>query len=485
MSFSSSVFILYFLPAALILYYLCWFSRPLQNLVLLTASLVFYAFGQTTYFIILIFSVLWNWMVGMLIGMHRGRWRTVFLAAGCLVNLGVLLFFKQLPPFINAVFAGWTPWAPVPITPVSKLVPLGLSYYTLQACGYCVDVYRRTYGAEKNPLMIGLYLSFFPKMAAGPLIPYADMKEQLLCGGTLRRKFSPEEFSAGLCRFACGLAKIVLFGGSMARISDYVFIWSEMGQADINVPALLAWVGLLALSLKIYYQLSGYADAAVGLGLMFGIRLPENFNYPFYSPSLTIFWQRWNITVLGWFREYAFPFLRQFNRRKGNMDMVILHLFFTWVLFAFWHGSGWTRFFWGALQFLFLLVEHFFSYFGIPRDKWYMRVYTLVVVILSFVFLRTVDLYQAGAFFRNLFGANHNGFFSAVAWVFVRENWIWLAGGILFCFPFWSGLRNRFQAKFAGWVPVSLALYPILMAALLAVTLIFMSQDILVPFEYY
>jgi D-alanyl-lipoteichoic acid acyltransferase DltB (MBOAT superfamily) len=264
MSFTSLLFITCFLPSALILYYLCSFSRKLQNFILLVLSLGFYALGQGGYIFILAFSILWNWIIGLLIDSpgHPG-WKKVFMVTGILINALVLIFFRQLVPLGGILFN------PQLLPRIfSFALPLGLSYYTFQAIGYCADIYRGEIRAEKNPAVLGLYLSFFPKMIAGPINSFGDMKSQFM-----KRTFSVRTFSAGLCRFGLGLSKNVLLAGHLLFISDYVFRWSAMG--DANVPALLAWLGLLAYTLGIYTLFSGCIDMAIGLGGMFGFVLPE------------------------------------------------------------------------------------------------------------------------------------------------------------------------------------------------------------------
>jgi D-alanyl-lipoteichoic acid acyltransferase DltB (MBOAT superfamily) len=217
---------------------------------------------------------------------------------------------------------------------------------------------------------------------------------------------------------------------------------------------------------------------AIGLGGMFGFTLPENFEYPYNSPSLIVFWQRWNITVLGWFRKYLYPWLKSFSRSGGNLDKAILNLLFTWIIFALWHGSGWTIFLWGIVQFAFLTLEHFRGYVSPGSGRWYTRIYTMAVVMLSFVFLRTENLYQAGSFFKNLFALNYNGISSAVAWVLIRENWLWLGAALICSFPAGSLIKGKGAAVLS-------ALYPLMIAGLLALTAIFYLQEWPIPFEYY
>ena len=478
MLFSNTLFILYFLPAAFIIYHLFFFSHRIQNVVLLLICLAIYSIGQTVFVFILLFSIVLNWGAAYFIEKYSSTRRIakIIAAAAAGINLGVLFFFKQLNPILLNNFSETN------LVLFLRLgLPLGLSYFTLQGLSYLADVYRGDLRAEKNPIYLGLYLSFFPKMVAGPLISYGAMKEQIRF-----RSFSLERISRGFCRFTIGLAKFVLVGNSMGRISDYIFAWSAMGPNLFNVPVLLAWIGLLAFMLKLYHQLSGYCDMAIGLAMMLEYRLPENFNYPFMASSLMEFWQRWNITVLGWFRNYLYPFLRGFSRKIINDDIILLNLFITWFMFALWHGTSWSIQFWGALQFIFLTIEHFSGFLGARRGTWYARIYTLGVLILSFVFLKTENLYVAGSFFKNLFGLSNNGFFSDIALVFFREYWIWFILGIISCFPVVPWLRKCLEPRMPKIVAgAGGILYPILIIGLLLITFTYISQESWAPFEYY
>ena len=478
MLFSNVFFIFYLLPVIFILYYLCFFSRNLQNYILMIFGIFFYAIGQAVFIFVLLFSILWNWGAAILIDKYKRKEqeRKLIFISAVVGNLAVLVFFKQLNPILSLNLSH---------TGMENLfrigLPLGLSYYTLQSLSYIIDVYRGEIEAEHNLCLIGLYISFFPRMIVGPLSSYGNMKKQMLS-----REFSLDLLSSGFCRFVRGLAKVILIGNIMARISDYVFSWSAMGRDYINVPASLAWLGLLAFLLRLYHQLSGFSDMAIGLGMMFQYRLPENFRYPFAASSLMEFWQRWNITVLGWFKNYVYLFLRRFSRKIANMDTVLMNLFFTWFLYALWHGPSWSIMFWGGLQFFFLLVEHFLGYFDIKRGTWYMRIFFYNVIIFSFVFFRTEDLFVAATFYKNLFILNRNGFLSDVALIFLREYWLWLTIGIITCFPIIPKLRRLLIARFDKRIfkAVSFA-YPIMMSGLLILVIIYALMEPQVPFNYF
>jgi D-alanyl-lipoteichoic acid acyltransferase DltB (MBOAT superfamily) len=273
----------------------------------------------------------------------------------------------------------------------------------------------------------------------------------------------------------------------MGRISNHVFLMSVMGTDGFHVPVLLAWLGLLAFMLKIYHQLSGFCDMARGLAGIFLYDLPKNFDYPYIASSLQEFWQRWNITVLGWFRNYTYPLLWKIARRVSiTSDMLIFNIFLTWFLFALWHGLSETTIFWGFLQFALLLLEHFKTSFGMKIKGLASRLFTLTAIMVSFVFLRTETMTEAGMFLRNLFGLNNNAVAGDIVFVFAREYWVWFSAGIIASIPLIPWLINKLKNRMLpGIGGIGAIVYPLFMVGRLLLVIVYILNEPMIPFEHF
>ena len=407
MLFSSIVFLFYFFPAVLVLYYALSFSRSLQNVLLLIASLVFYAWGEPVNVLLMLFSIVFNSLMGYLVQRCQGRAKKGFLVLTVACNLGILFVFKYLGFVLDNL--GITQGALGSFRPA---LPIGISFFTFQALSYVVDVYRGTVKAE-NPFYVGLYISFFPQLIAGPIIQYNSVAEQIRS-----RRTSFDMLSMGLCRFTVGLGKKVLLSNCFAAMADNIFNWSAIGVERYPVPVTLAWLGSLAYTLQIYYDFSAYSDMAIGLGLCFGFRFGENFNYPYSACCVSDFWRRWHISLTSWFREYVYIPLG--GNRVANQDTMVRNMFVVWLLTGIWHGANWTFLFWGLYYFVLQLMERFFQIPKYAPGKPLCHLYTLLVVNAGWVIFRADNLYQAGRFFMNMLGLNHNGFFSDIAWMLLR-----------------------------------------------------------------
>ncbi len=421
MVFSSITFLFYFFPIVLILYFLCSFHRGLQNLVLFASSLLFYAWGEPVNVLLLIASVVFNTLAGYLVASGSEGKRKCFLVLDIIGNLAVLFLFKYLG-FVTQLLS--------PVIGERRIItialPIGISFYTFQAMSYVVDVYRGTV-VPANLFRVGLYISFFPQLIAGPIIQYKDVADQIK-----NRKCSFDKFAVGMSRFAVGVIKKVLLANTFASLADNIFGWSMIGSDHFAVPATLAWLGSISYTLQIYYDFSAYSDMAIGLALCFGFQFTENFNYPYIATSVNDFWKRWHISLTNWFREYVYFPLG--GSRVKNRDIMVRNLFIVWLLTGIWHGANWTFILWGLFYFIIQLAERFFSY---PEKMplWLRHVYTLLVVNFAWVLFRAENLYQAGRFFLNMLGMNRNGFTSDLAHLLIRENWVFLLAGILFSMP--------------------------------------------------
>lgn len=478
MLFSSAVFLFFFFPAVFLVYYALSFSRPCQNLWLFAASLLFYAWGEPVYVLLMLASILVNWAAGLAVERYRERPRAqkTVLVLVCMVNLGTLGVFKYggfLVRNINSAF-------PQPLLPTVDLaLPIGISFFTFQALSYVIDVYRQDTRAERNPFDVGLYVAFFPQLIAGPIVRYHSVARQIRT-----RRSSWRGISIGCARFVTGLGKKILLANNMAILADLIFNWSESGTVYINVPVITAWLGAIAYTLQIYFDFSGYSDMAIGLGLMFGFQFEENFHYPYAAVSVTDFWRRWHISLTSWFREYVYFPLG--GSRVENKDRMVRNVFIVWLLTGIWHGAEWTFVFWGLWHFVFQMAERFFGYAeNNPHTGW-LRLYTLLEVMLGWVMFRARDLYQTYVYFKNLFGLNGNSLWNDATWFLLREYAVFLVLGVLFSLPVAQKCSERLSAPRIGAVGKSMtALYPAVMLGLFVLCVSYLARGGYNPFIYF
>lgn len=375
MAFSSIPFLCAFFPVVTALYYLTP-SAKLKNCFLIAVSLLFYAYGEGIYVLLLLVCVCFNYLAARLIERSK-KGKKMLLALAVVSNLGVLGVYKYAGMIIEAVNRIANLDIPVP----AIHLPLGISFFVFQALSYVIDVYRGTVKADKSFVRILLYISFFPQLIAGPIIKYHDISEQLD-----RRELSVERTCRGIRRFIVGLSKKVLISNTMGLAADYVFSrqYGELGM-------LLAWLGAIAYLFQIYFDFSGYSDMAIGMGRMFGFDFMENFRYPYAAKSMQDFWRRWHISLSGWFREYLYIPLG--GNRKGETRTWLNRLlvfFFT----GLWHGANWTFVVWGLFHGMFLMLETVFPRMT-KKMGVFRHVYVLLVVCVGFVIFRAESMGQA------------------------------------------------------------------------------------------
>lgn len=400
MVFSSLTFLCVFLPVILIL------DRVLpgvktKNVLLLLASIVFYAYGEPFCVFIMLGSCVLNYMWALFIGKCLDKEKKgpakLIVALSVLQNLAVLGVYKYADFAISQInlIPGVT------IKPTGIVMPIGISFFTFQAMSYVIDVYRRDCKVQKNPFNVMLYVSFFPQLVAGPIVKYHDIELEIT-----NRKETPEETAKGIRRFICGLAKKVFIANYVAVIADKLF-----GANPTQIGALSAWVGAIAYMLQIYFDFSAYSDMAVGLGLMFGFHFKENFNYPYISTSIREFWRRWHISLSTWFKEYLYIPLG--GNRKGKVRTVI-NKFIVFLATGIWHGANWTFIFWGLYHGVFQMIEEFFrSVTGKDKKdadakpnlfvKGLGHIYAVLVVMVGFVFFRADTLSQGFFWVKEMF----------------------------------------------------------------------------------
>ena len=376
MLFSSNTFLFGFLPAVVVLYYLC--PRRCRNVLLLVSSLIFYGWGEPKYVLLMLVSILLNYFCGLAAARQQSRQRSVrgVLIVGVVLNLGMLGFFKYGKFFFGSAF----PDIPLPI---------GISFYIFQAMSYLIDVCRREVEVQKNVLTFGTYVTLFPQLIAGPIVRYRDVAEML----ESRRENLPQ-FSRGVQRFVVGLSKKVLLANTFGAA------WNAL---QVTTGTAAAWLGLLCYTLQIYFDFSGYSDMAIGLGQLFGFIFLENFNYPYISASITEFWRRWHISLSTWFKEYVYIPLG--GNRKG-LARQIFNILVVWLLTGLWHGASWNFVLWGGYYAALLILEKcWLLKAGEKLPLVLRRMLTMVLVMLGWALFYFEDLGALGAFLGRLFTA--------------------------------------------------------------------------------
>ena len=411
MLFSSIVFLFTFLPAVMILYYLL--PVRFRNVILLLASLVFYAWGEPVYLFLMLLSILFNYFSGLDIArsLQDKRAAKRSLVFNLIINLAVLGFFKY-EGFVLDTLNGILP---VHISYHALPLPIGISFYTFQILSYIIDVYRGNVKVQTNLLNFALYVTMFPQLIAGPIVQYADVDEQLAS-----REVSWTKFGEGSMYFIRGLAKKVL----LANTSGMIFT-EVSGLAKGNVAVMTAWLGAFAYMFQIYFDFSGYSDMAIGLGKMFGFEFNMNFNYPYVSKSITEFWRRWHISLSSWFRDYVYIPL------GGNRVSKIKHirnLLIVWFLTGLWHGAAWNFVAWGLYYGVILIIEKYVLSPVLDRLPDVVRhIYSIVLVVIGWVLFFSSSFGQAADYIRVMFGAGAHGFADRESMYLLTSNLIlWL-----------------------------------------------------------
>lgn len=391
MYFSSMTFLWIFLPATLVLYFIAERTKNVwvKNIVLLAASLVFYAWGEPVYIFLLLFSVFINYLFGIIISGDTVRFRKLLLFLAVVFNLSLLGFFKYFNFFAGNVnrILGYEAVALSQFT-----LPLGISFYTFQAMSYVIDVYKKEVNAQKNFFSLLLYISLFPQLVAGPIVKYKDIEEQMKY-----RVSTDAKRAYGVKRFVYGLGKKVLLSNVMGKYVDMLLAFHTE-----QLSTGLLWMIMIMYSFQLYYDFSGYSDMAIGLGAMFGFEFKENFNYPYISKSIREFWNRWHISLSTWFKEYVYIPLG--GNRKGKVR-TYLNLFLVFFLTGFWHGAGLNFIFWGMLHGVFMVLERLG--FGKVLDKNPIKLlnhlYALLVVVCAWPFFRIESIREGAIYLKSMF----------------------------------------------------------------------------------
>lgn len=435
MVFSSMVFMCIFLPVVFILHCILPGIR-LKNALLLLASVLFYAYGEPVYIILLFVSTLLNYFCACLI--ESSKYKKVILTLAVICNLGILIVFKYTDFILGTVNTLTGLHLPLP----QIRMPIGISFFTFQAMSYVIDVYRGTTKAQKNYAKVLLYISFFPQLIAGPIVKYHDIAQEID-----NRTQSLEGVSLGIRRFSAGLCKKVLISNTMGLVADQLF-----GASAGNINAAGAWLGAISYMLQIYFDFSGYSDMAIGLGWMFGFHFKENFNYPYISGSIREFWRRWHISLSGWFLEYLYIPLG--GNRKGKFRTVVNKMI-VFLCTGIWHGAAVNFLFWGIYHGCFLMLEEYVPWIGRKGSKLkavFQHIYALLVVCIGFVFFRADTMSQGLFWIKEMFA----GFtWNAAAMSFAVQQitpvfLVTLAGALIACCPVIKTVNNKkWYAPFA------------------------------------
>ena len=476
MVFSSFVFLLVFLPLVLLLYYIC--PGRVRNLLLLIASLIFYAWGEPVYVLIMVFSIFFDYVNGRLIERFKNR-NSPWKAKAALVidlcgNLAILGFFKYADFFIgnlNTITGAG-------ISLLHIALPIGISFYTFQTMSYTIDVYRGVVPAQHNILTFATYVTLFPQLIAGPIVQYKTVEKELT-----ERKVTLRDFSEGAFRFSVGLAKKVLLANQIGSLWDTISRLNQMSVAT-------AWLGAVAYTFQIYFDFSGYSDMAIGLGRMFGFHFLENFNFPYMSKTITEFWRRWHISLSSWIREYVYIPLG--GNRKG-LARQLINIMIVWMLTGLWHGANWNFVLWGIYYGVLLMIEKLFLLKWLEKlPDWVGHIYTLFLVVIGWTIFAQTNLQQLGAYLKTMFGIGQAVFVDSDFLYFASTNAVLLAA-LVICSIDFCAFRNRrlpekerstvYEAveKSKGWTIVK----PVIMLVLLVVSFAFLVGDSYNPFLYF
>ncbi|UOW68318.1 MBOAT family O-acyltransferase [Paraclostridium bifermentans] len=410
MVFSSIVFLFTFLPITLILYYIS--PRKMKNIVLLLISLIFYAWGEPVYVFLMMFTTVFDYLIGLLINKYRRnriKSKRIFIFA-VLVNLGILGFFKYygfVIENINSVFSLNIGYNQLPL-------PIGISFYTFQTLSYVIDVYLDKVKVQKSLISFGLYVTMFPQLVAGPIVRYTDIDYQLK-----HRTHSMNKFGEGVDRFIQGLSKKVLLANNIGMI------FTSIQQYDASeISVLTAWLAIAAYTLQLYFDFSGYSDMAIGLGKMLGFDFIENFNYPYISKSVTEFWRRWHISLGSWFREYVYIPL---GGNRCSTIFQLRNLCIVWFLTGLWHGADWNFILWGLYYGLILIIEKFLLKDILERmPSLIQHLYTMVLVMIGWTFFGIESIQKSLEYIKVMFFLNGNKIIDSTFIYYLHTNLILL-----------------------------------------------------------
>ena len=473
MVFSTIVFVFFFLPLVLLGVFLIP-KLPVKNIFLILVSLIFYTWLEGTTVILLISSFFVNYLSGLLIG--KTRYRKLFMIGAVCINLLILVYYKYLGFILSNL--------PFPVLSGTNnlhiSLPVGISFFTFQGLSYILDVYRNKQQAERNPLRVMLYIVLFPQLLAGPIIKYHEIQEQLS-----DRTLSMDGLVEGTRRFIIGLAKKVLIANPLGILTADI-LSNNFSMLDSGAT----WISMLAFTLQIYFDFSGYSDMAIGLGRMMGFRYPENFNFPYISRSIKEFWSRWHMSLSTWLRDYLFlPLAYSFSRKlkkdkyfgiRSDKWIYAYASLLTMFICGLWHGANWNFVLWGLYFGVFLVLEQFFLARWLKRIKFFSVLYVMFIVICGWAIFKTDSLHDASILLNKMLLINSTGTLDAA--VFLNREYIFiLFTGLLFSVPWhqWIRLKKGYFKNIMSYAEVVFLLFLFLISAMT------MATSTYTPFIYF
>lgn len=465
MVFSSLIFLYYFLPITLVLYFLS--PQKIKNLLLLLVSLIFYAWGEPVYVFLIIFSIFTDYFFGRMITKYRSSHPAKaksFLLLSIVSNLLVLGFFKYVDLIIqgiNLLLGTEIPYLHLPL-------PIGISFYTFQTMSYIIDIYRGEINAQKNFISFAMYVALFPQLVAGPIVRYQIIEKQIH-----NRKLTAGKFWEGAQIFLIGLGKKVLIANNIG------LLWNEienMAISDFSVAT--AWLGLISFSFQIYFDFSGYSDMAVGLGKMFGFDFPRNFNYPFISKNISEFWRRWHMTLGQWFRDYVYIPLGGNRKGKGR---TYINLFIVWMLTGLWHGASWNFMIWGLYFGVLIILERAFLQHWLQKmHPIFQHLYFVFFLLVGWTFFLFEDVNKITSYLKIMFGLTSSPLVNNYFFYLVLSNGLLLLIALIGSLPITKGIQSLFKKQSVIEITVLAFCF-----VLLLLSTAYLVDDTFNPFLYF
>ena len=435
MLFTSLEFLFLFFPITLGINFLL--PQKARNYWLLLVSLLFYAWGEPSFVVVMIISILFNYFMAIRVAeTQRGdRHSKIMLAIAVIGNLGLLFIYKYLN-FTTETLHSVFPFTKELFEQTKLVLPIGISFFTFQSMSYVIDVYRGV-PVQKNLFYVGLYVSLFPQLIAGPIVRYTTVEEEIK-----HRTVTVDTFTKGMYRFLKGFNKKVLLANVLAQVADAAF---EATKLSVS----LAWLGIICYALQIFFDFSGYSEMAIGIGLMLGFNFLENFNYPYISKTITEFWRRWHMSLGSWFRDYLY-FPLGGSRVKSKLRLVF-NLSVVWLATGIWHGASWNFILWGVLYGVLLIIEKLTRLPEKVEKHTGLRIpyqiFTMLMVLLGWVLFRATDLSSAISYMKAMFGFAPGGFIDGTAIMYFRDYIITLIFGIICSTPLIKLIAQRIKAK--------------------------------------
>lgn len=469
MVFSSIPFLFFFLPLCLLLYYAVPFS--MKNGILLVFSLIFYAWGEPIYILLMLFATLVDYTNGLLMERFGTTkiTRTLFLCSSIVVNLSVLAFFKYADFLIitmNGLFG-------TKFSPLGLGLPVGISFFTFQTMSYIIDLYRKEVETEHNYFTYLTYVSMFPQLVAGPIVRFSDINAELH-----KRTLLRSEIEAGLLRFMQGLFKKVLIANQVGAL------WEELRIIEASqISVTMAWIGAVCFTLQLYFDFSAYSDMAIGMGWMLGFHFNENFNYPLSSISVTDFWRRWHISLSTWFRDYVYIPLG--GNRKGVLKQ-LRNMAVVWFLTGLWHGAAWNFVLWGIYYGILLAFEKFVWGKGLAKlPKLVQHLYALLIVVFGFVIFTFDDMAALRTYLTSMLGMAGNPLFGTEVFWYLGNYGVVLIASCILAFPVYPWLKAKISCMGTAVTTITSALSMLGYMALFLLATAYLVNDTYNPFLYF